>query len=140
MDEIKASFLNYDYNGNFREATIRSHDFVKNGITEATLPLQFWLTPEETLTFKLGDPMDKNMLLCSIFIALGNPSAKVFVKMGDGSRKVFVYYEFESKLYLFDIDAGIKEFDSKELMLKSMELKEETTAYEFNNQMYADIY
>src|SRR5271169_6510879 len=63
--ELKASFLNYDYNGNFREASVRAHDFVKNDITEAILPLQFWLTPEETLTFRLGDAMDKNMLLCS---------------------------------------------------------------------------
>lgn len=138
--ELKAGFLNYDYDGNFKEASTRAYDFVKKEITEATLPLQFWLTPEETLTFKLGDSIDKNILLCSIFIGLGNPSAKVFVKIGDAARKVFVYYEFKDKIYLFDIEGGIKELDSKDSMLKTMDLKEETTAYEFNNQMYADIY
>jgi len=140
VEEIKAGFLNYDYDSNFREASIRAHEFVKKEITEAILPLQFWLTPEETLTFKLGDSIDKNILLCSIFIGLGNPSSKVFVKIAETARKVSVYYELKGKTYLFDIEDGIKEFDSKESMLKTMDLKEETTAYEFNNQMYADIY
>lgn len=140
VEELKGSFLNYDYDTNFREASIRAYDFVKRELTEAVLPLQFWLTPEETLTFKLGDSIDKNILLCSLFIGLGNPSSKVFVKIADTARKVSVYYEFKGRTYLFDIEDGIKEFESKEPMLKTMDLKEETTAYEFNNQMYADIY
>jgi hypothetical protein len=140
VDEIKEGFLNYDYLGNFKEASIRAHEFVRDQITEAILPLQFWLTPDETLTFRLGDQMDKNMLLCSIFIGLGNPSAKVFVKISDSARGVFVYFEFKGRIYLFDIEGAVKEFDGKEQMLLGMGLKEETTAYEFNNQMYADIY
>lgn len=139
-DELKSGFLNYLYQNNFQEAAVRSYEFIRKEIDDVTLPLQFWLTPEETLEFMMGDAMDKNILLCSILIKLGNPSAKVFVKMADNSRKVFVHYEFKNRTYILDMENGIKEFDSKESMLKTMEMGEETIAYEFNNQMYADIY
>lgn len=138
-DEIKSGFLNYVYETNFYDASTRAYEFVKKEVEDATLPLQFWLTPEETLEFMMGDTMDKNILLCSMLVRLGNPSAKVLVKMVD-TRKVHVYYEFKDKIYMFDFDSGIKEFNDKKEMLKSLEIKDETTAYEFNNQMYADIY
>ena len=140
VDEIKSGFLNYSYDKDFKEASNRAYEFVKKNIGDVTLPLQFWLTPDETITFMLGDIMDKNILLCSILIGLGNPSTKVFVKMEeDGSRKVFVHYEFKERLCVLD-EKGSKEFSHKEEMLKSLHLGEETVAYEFNNQMYADIY
>ena len=137
---IKAEFLNYGYDGNFMEASIKAYEFVKNSIAETALPLQFWLTPDETLTFMLGDVMDKNILLCSILIELGNHSTKVFVRMVDSTRKVFVYYEFKNRIYVFDNEEGIKEFNNREELLASLGVGEETTAYEFNNQMYVDIY
>lgn len=139
-DEIRAGFLNYVYDRNFVEASTRAYGFVKEEIDDAVLPLQFWLTPEETLEFRMGDSMDKNILLCSILIQLGNPSAKAFVKMVANSRKVFVHFEFNGKLYMLDLDGTIKEFASKDSMLQPMELNDETVSYEFNNQMYADIY
>jgi hypothetical protein len=139
VDEIKSGFLNYNYENDFTEASTRVYQFVNKNIAEIVLPLQFWLTPDETLAFMLGDVMDKNILLCSMLVALGNPSAKVFVKMSENTKKVFVYYEFKNVVYT--LDEGIKEFNGgKEEMLKSLNMNEETVAYEFNNQMYADIY
>lgn len=137
-DEIKSGFLNYNYEANFGEAATRTIEFINNEIPDVILPLQFWLTPEETLTFMLGDVMDRNILLCSILIALGNPSAKVLVMMFENSRSVIVHYEFKDKLYMLD-ETGTKEFNSKEEMLKSFEVNDEAIVYEFNNQMYADI-
>jgi hypothetical protein len=139
-EELKSGFLNYVYQSNFQEAATRSYEFVKKELDDVVLPLQFWLTPDETLEFMMGDGMDKNILLCSLLIRLGNPSSKVLVKMIDNSRKVFVHYEFKEKIYLLDIENGIKEFASREAMIKTMEIGDETIAYEFNNQMYADIY
>lgn len=139
VKEIKSQFLNYSYDENFHAASVAAFEFVKTKIEDTILPLQFWLTPEETMEFGMGDQMDKNILLCSILIKLGNPSSKVFVKMHEGTRKVFVYYEFNSRVYLLDLEKDDRDFNNKELMLKALDLQEETTAYEFNNQMYADI-
>lgn len=137
--EIKAHFLNYDYDANFREAASMAQEFVGKSITDIVLPLQFWLTPEETLTFTMGDAMDRCILLCSILINLGNPSAKILIKTVDTSRSVYVYYEFGGKIYATD-DSVLKEYESKEAMLNSLGINENTSAYEFNNQMYSDLY
>ncbi|MGD0510486.1 MAG: hypothetical protein ABSA33_01465 [Candidatus Micrarchaeaceae archaeon] len=140
VTEIEAGFLNYNYDADFSEAAVKAYEFVKKDIAEAALPLQFWLTPDETLTFMMGDIMDKNILLCSMLIDLGNPSAKVFVRLEESVRKVFVYYEFDGKVCVMDTDEGMKEFNTKDEMLASLGMSEETTAYEFNNQMYVDIF
>ncbi len=139
VDEIKASSLNYSYDDNFYSASVDAYNFVRMEIEDTILPLQFWLTPEETLEFMMGDSMDKNILLCSLLIKLGNPSAKVFVKMPESTRKVFVYYEFKDKFYLMDLENNVQEFENRGLMLKRLDIQGETIAYEFNNQMYADI-
>lgn len=138
-NEIKSRFINYTYEENFHEASLIAFQAVKREVNEVILPLQFWLTPEETLEFMMGDQMDKNILLCSLLIRLGNPSSKVFVKMSDATRGVFVYYAFKNRIYLFDFEDGAKEFPNKEAMLVGFGIDEDTTAYEFNNQMYADI-
>ena len=139
-DEIKSEFLNYDYDSNFLEASQKAYEFVKNVIDNVVLPLQFWLTPEETLVFMLGDSMDKNILLCSMLVSLGNPSSKVLVKLVDSTRKTMVYYEFKGILYMLDLETGISNFSSKDELLKSLGMNDEAVAYEFNNQMYADLY
>jgi hypothetical protein len=139
-NEIKSEFLNYNYDENFLEASTKAYVFVKDGISEIILPLQFWMTPEETMTFMLGDSMDKNILLCSILVSLGNPSAKVLVRMEGNSRKVFVYHEFNSTIYVLDMENETRTFISKDEMLASLNMNEDTTAYEFNNQMYSDLY
>jgi hypothetical protein len=138
--QIKSTFLNYDYETNFMEAANSVYKFIKEEINDVALPLQFWLTPEETLTFMLGDPMDKNILMCSLLVSLGNPSAKVLVRINEGTRKVFTYYEFKGALHIFDMEEGMKEFPNKEELLASLAIGDDTVAYEFNNQMYADLY
>lgn len=106
---------------------------------EVLLPLQFWFTPEETLAFMMGDRMDKGILLCSMLVALGNPSAKVLMRIKGEEKKILVHYEFGEKTFVMDIDDGINEFPSKEKMLEWLSIGEDTIAYEFNNQSYIDI-
>lgn len=140
VDEIKSGFLNYSYEANFADAGSRAYEFVKKDIDEMTLPLQFWLSPDETLEFMLGDAMDKNILLCSMLIGLGNPSSRVLVKMEENSRKVYTYYEFKDRVHLLDMENGTKEFESKDALLKRLGTGDDVVVYEFNNHMYADIY
>ncbi len=137
-DEIKSHFGAYKYDKDFNNASIKAFDFVKENVTEVVLPLQFWLVPEETLAFMMGDAFDRNVLLCTMLIALGNPSAKVLVAMKGDSRKIFVYYEHQG-FVLFDINDGTKQFKTKEELLESLRIGDETTAYEFNDNVYTNI-
>lgn len=139
-DAIKGLFPAYSYDNDFETAALAAFNFVKNEIDDAVLPLQFWLSPEDTLTFMMGDSLDKGILLCSVLIALGNPSSKVFVRIKDGSMESFVYYEHNGSVKLLDLKNGAKEHAGKDSMIKSFDIDDETTAYEFNNQAYADIY
>lgn len=137
-NEIKSGFLNYSYDSNFVEASLKASDFIQKDVSEVVLPVQFWLAPDETLTFMLGDTMDRNILLCSILIALGNPSARVLVKLMDSTRNVSVYYEFKGEIYVLG-NGGTKKFKDREALMDSLGLSDDTVAYEFNNRMYADI-
>ncbi len=139
VDEIKASFGRYDYDNNFYDASLAAFSFVKEKVEDATLPLQFWLTPEETLAFMIGDTFDRCVLLCSMMVALGNPSAKVAVVVNGESRKLLVYYEFGDAVHTFDLRGGLEKFASKEEMVASLKIKEDTTAYEFNDLTYTGI-
>ncbi len=139
IDEIKSHFGRFNYDTNFHDASIRAFSFVKKEIEHVTLPIQFWLTPEETLAFRMGDVFDRNVLLCSILVGLGNPSCKIFVIIKNESRKIFVYYELKSSIYLIDLNDDIKKFGTKDEMLVSFNMDEDTTAYEFNDRTYSDI-
>ena len=138
--DIKGMFENYDYDGNFYDASIKAFDFVSKEVGDITLPIEFWLMPEETMRFMLGDVTDKSILLCSLLISLGNPSSKVVVISRDSIRDIRVYYEFGDYIVIMDIEKGkIIKLKSKDDMLKSFNFNEESTAYEFNDQMYVDI-
>ncbi|MGC8669813.1 MAG: hypothetical protein ACP5TL_01515 [Candidatus Micrarchaeia archaeon] len=137
-EEIKKDFPNYIYDRDFYEASKKAFEFVKSQIQDIVLPVQFWLDPSETLNFQVGDLMDKNVLLCSLLISLGNPSAKVLVEV-DNAMTVFVYFGYLNAYYLMDIKGGIKKFNSKEEIYESVITGEDSAAYEFNNQSYSDI-
>src|SRR5271157_4491502 len=137
--EIAKGFTAYDYDRDFNDAGKAAFDFVTGSISEVVLPVQFWLLPEETLTFMMGDLLDRNILLCALLVCLGNPSAKVFVKMKGSERGSFVYYEFGDRAYVMDLSRGISVFGSKKSMMDSLGMDGDTAAYEFNNQSYADV-
>ena len=138
--ELKEKFTNYTYDKDFADAALTAFHFVRDETEDIVLPLQFWLSPEETLKFMGGDITDRNILLCSLLIALGNPSSKVIIVTDDSKRAVKAYYEFNNSIRMFDIENGTSaEFAAKDDMIKSLNLNDESIAYEFNDQMYVDI-
>ena len=139
VDEIKTSFGRYDYDKHFPEARTSAFAFVKEKVEDVVLPLQFWLVPEETLAFMAGDTFDRCVLLCSLLVGLGNPSAKVAVVVKGETRRVFVYCEFSGSAYMFALDGGIKKFSTKQDMISSLKIDADTTAYEFNDRTQADM-
>lgn len=139
VDEIKSSFERYDYEKNFREAGTAAFEFVRGKVDDIVLPLQFWLAPEETLAFMIGDTLDRCTLLCSMLIALGNPSSKVAVVMKGDSRRIFVHCELDGSVYMFDLGDGIRRFAAKRELIASLNIDKDTTAYEFNDITQTDI-
>ncbi len=137
--EIKAEFQDYFFDKDFYDAAMKAFNFVKDKVATVVLPVQFWLTPEETLNFMVGDLMDKNVLLCSLLIRLGNPSTRVFVISKGGDKRTFIYFEFSGKVYVLDLDDGIKEYAGRDEMIEAQKLDDDTTAYEFNDKLYIDV-
>jgi len=137
--EIKNSFGIYEYDRDFRQAGEKAFSFVRNEIEDVILPLEFWLSPKDTLAYMMGDVIDKNILLCSMLVGLGNPSAKVLMRIKDESFSAYVYYEFDNRVYMLGLGGSTREFDGKEEMISALGIDEDTTAYEFNNQTYFDI-
>ncbi len=137
-DEIKGE--EYVYEANFYEASLKAQEFVRDKIDGVLLPVQFWILPDETIKFRLGDSIDNSILLCSLLIKLGNPSTKVLISIREDTRKAYVYCEFNNSIYLFDISEGVDAFQTKEDMLKHVGIDENSTAYEFNDKMFLDIY
>lgn len=139
VTNFKSTFGTYIYERDFYYASLLGYDFIKKEIDDINLPLEFWFYPNEILEFKIGDIMDKNILLCSLLIGLGNPSTKVFAIINNNKQDIFTYYEFNEKIYKFDIKNDISVFESKEKMISDLLINENTIAYEFNNQIYNDI-
>ncbi len=138
-EEIKNGFGVYSYNSSFLEASVKAFAFVRDEIEDAVMPLEIWLLPDETMTFRLGDIVDRNTLLCSLLIAMGNPSSKVFVYSRGAARRVFTYHIFKEKIYTMEFGKEPQEYSSREKMLKSMKIDDDATVYEFDDKMYIDV-
>lgn len=140
VSEIKSGYPQYSYDANFADASDEAFRYVSGGVDAVVLPLQFWLSPGDVLAFGAGDKMDKAILLCSLMVALGNPSSKVLVVMRGKTMHVFVYCEFKDKIRAYEIDGAADDYASKDEFYSAVGTKNADTAYEFNNQAYADLY
>ena len=141
-NKIKSQFPIYNYNENFPDAVRSAYSYVKENILLVNLPIQFWLKPEEVIRCGAGDIFDKATLLCSLIIALGNVSTKLIIKVEDSEREFVVYSEFNNGIIAVDLERGVKEYKSREELLKAMgvyEENEEMNVYEFNDKMYNSI-
>ncbi|MEM3839342.1 MAG: hypothetical protein QXF01_02055 [Candidatus Micrarchaeaceae archaeon] len=137
---ILSKFQDYNYEKDFYEASRLSYEFVKESIKTVTLPIQFWLKPSLTINHGAGDLFDKAVLLCSLLISLGNPSAKIIIVVGENRRSVVVYFELNGKIIAMDLEKGVSSFGIKEELLKALRIgSDDATAYEFNDRMYNDI-
>ncbi|MFP3278445.1 MAG: hypothetical protein RXO43_02695 [Candidatus Micrarchaeota archaeon] len=141
-NKIKSQFPIYNYNENFPDAVRIAYSYVKDNILLVNLPIQFWLKPEEVIRCGAGDIFDKATLLCSLIIALGNVSTKLIIKVEENEREFVVYSEFNNGIIAVDLERGVKEYKSREELLKAMGVykeNEEMNVYEFNDKMYNSI-
>jgi hypothetical protein len=140
-NKIKEGFQSYSAEKDFQDAARKSFEFVKGSVTQVSLPVQFWLKPSEVLSIGAGDIFDQAVLLCSMLICLGNPSAKVISSVKNGEESIAVYYELNGKIVLLEISNGISELKDKNELLAKMGIYmgSEATGYEFNDKMYSNI-
>jgi len=139
-NRIKNAFSDYSFGKDYINAAKLAYEYVKNEISTVSLPIEFWLTPTDTIKSGAGDIFDQATLLCSMLIALGNVTAKVITVIKPNERRFIVYSEFGGKIVAFDMDKGFGGFDSLEKLLEGLSLNgEDVTAYEFNDKMYNDL-
>ncbi len=139
--EIKDSFPVYTYDDNFSDAARAAYQYVKEKVIDISLPIQFWLRPTQTIKYGAGDIFDKAVLLCSVLIALGGISSRVVVVVKDMERHFIVYSEFKDRVIGINMEKGVKEYKNFDELFNEINTGsgEETTAYEFNDNMYRDI-
>ncbi len=138
---ISSKFPGYRYESDFYNAAQLAYEYIRDSIANVTLPVQFWLKPSQVISHAAGDLFDKAALLCSLLIALGNPSAKIVIVIGENRRSFVVYFEFASRVTAIDIEKGVSSHESREALLSSLGIgsEGEATAYEFNDKMHIDI-
>ncbi|MFH1255845.1 MAG: transglutaminase-like domain-containing protein [Candidatus Diapherotrites archaeon] len=96
---------NYSFEKNFLQSAEQVFDFIVSNISfvDAELEINFWLSPSEILTEKLGDDEDLSVLLCSCLMALGDRKAEVIIAELDNlSTHAVVSTELGGKFFLLD--------------------------------------
>lgn len=138
---MASGFHVYNYDENFMEAVKNAHNYVQNEIATISPPIQFWLKPSQVINLQAGDIFDKVVLLCSILIALGNPSTTILTAVRDENKRHVVLCEYKGEMIVVDLEDGITTVKSKEEALERIGIKtgDGMTAYEFNNKLYNDL-
>ena len=140
VEGMKRMFSSYNYDSDFLEASKEAEFYVRTKIAAASLPLQFWLRPSQTMELEIGDVFDKAVLLCSLLVGLGNVSSKIIAKGTDGDCRLSVCFEFKGKAFLFDMEGSLKEFPDKATMLANIGINDDgADSYEFNDLMYDSL-
>jgi hypothetical protein len=137
---IAAAFKPYVYQDNFMAAAEMALEHVA-GIKTETLPVEFWLKPEDMAELGVAGDMDKAILLCALLIALGNESAKVSVAEAENGLKLsLVTFEFGGRHYLLDPGSNaMRAGASAERLLETHESGGSRVIkilYDFNNTEY----
>ncbi len=138
---ITDSFPSYSYERDFLEVARLSYLYLRDRITTLSIPVQFWQKPSETLENGAGDQFDKAVLLCSVLISVGAVSSKIIITITEGKRNFIIYSEYRGEIITVDPERGLgKAFDRNDLIsMLNIKGDSETSAYEFNDRMYADI-
>jgi hypothetical protein len=139
-EQIRSGFESYNPSTDFYSAAYKALESIKS-IKQITMPIQFWQMPSETISNGAGDEFDRAVVLCSVLIALGNPSTKVAVVTAGEQRNISVYFSNGDKVACMDVSGSMREFASSKELFDYMGAEgEDSSAYEFNDKMYSDIY
>ena len=103
LSDIKSP--EYSFPKDYLLAAEKALSFTQNKISyvEPEINLNYWLSPKEIFSSKVGDDEDIAVFLCSLLFALGDKNASVIIAELDSLRThAFVAIEFEGKFYILD--------------------------------------
>ncbi|MFH1306087.1 MAG: hypothetical protein ABIH83_00315 [Candidatus Micrarchaeota archaeon] len=114
---IEDQFHPYVFDSNFLLATQKAMD-ISFAWKKVKLPVSFWLSFQDMVRLKAADDMDRAILLCSLFRALGSDSSRVLIGK---DKSAWVSFTFSEKQYIVNItsrtmsayplgDEGLKQF------------------------------
>ena len=95
----------YSFERDYPKAAEKAFAFAREEIefVEPDIPLNYWLSPKELLTEKVGDDEDLALFLCSVLLGLGDENAEVVIaELDDLSTHAFVITELEGRFYILD--------------------------------------
>ena len=95
----------FEFEKNYAEAAKKAFAFVCGEIrfVRPKLSLNYWLTPAEIMSERLGDDEDLAVFLCSLLAGLGDEKAEVVIAELDNlETHAFAITEISGKFFLFD--------------------------------------
>lgn len=120
IQAILSDFMpeNYSFEKDYAKTASAVLNFITSEIeyVDHELNLNYWLTPKEIFTNKVGDDEDLAVFLCSLLLGLGDEKAEVVIAELDNlETHAFVITELENKFYLLDPsqESKFKEFSGK---------------------------
>lgn len=138
--ELLRSFSSYEPSNDLADGAAKAWSYVNGNIDTISIPLDFWQTPAETLTYMAGDLLDKAVLLCSMIIAMGSADAKVVMCIKPGKTSANVYFGWNGGIISLNLETGPKAYAGRDELLADIGVGEEgATAYEFDDKAYLDL-
>jgi len=147
IQSILADFKKPDYSfpGNYLESAKKVLQFIHREIhyVELEININYWLSPKEIFSSKVGDDEDLSVFLCSFLLALGDKAASVIIAELDSLRThAFVVTEFNKRFFVldpsqkhaFEAFSGTKEQALQKYSFKGAKIKR--FLYKFNNTAY----
>jgi len=129
---IEDSFNPYSYDSNFLLATQRAMDTIF-AWKRVKMPLSFWMGFDDMIRLRAADDIDRAIILCSLFRALGSQSARVLLGK---DKTAWVSFLFGQKQYVVDI--GQKTMSTYPLDEDGIKQFMYNIQYSFNEKDYED--
>jgi len=129
---IEDRFNPYSYDSNFLLATQRAMDILF-AWKRVKLPLSFWMSFDDMIRLRAADDIDRAIMLCSLFRALGSESARVLIGK---DKSAWVSFLFGQKQYV--VDVGQKTMSTYPLNEDGIKQFMYNIQYSFNEKDYED--
>jgi len=130
---IQDQFHPYLYQDHYLKAVEAGMDMIFSW-KPVQMPISFWVSFQDMARLKAADDIDRAIVLCSLFRALGSDNAMVLIGK---NKSAWVQFSFADKEYVVDIaHKAMNAFSGKEDSHKQFML---TILYSFNDRDYADF-
>jgi len=147
IQSILTDFKNpgYEFQSGYLEAAGKVLQFVMKEIdyVDPELNLNYWFSPKEVFSAKIGDDEDLAVFLCSLLLGLGDENAAVVIaELNNLRTHAFVVTEFGGKFFILDPSqqhsfcdySGSREESLQKYSFKKAKIKR--FLYKFNHSAY----